>query len=115
MVLLVVDGNYWVLLLHLFKLPLVAGSLAPVREASIRASEHGTIRYIIGKFGPDSECSETAGGHPISLGGASVPFRNPPMQGGLVTVSQNVGVYVTLVACYFIDDWNRCVRMLSLQ
>ena len=103
-----------------------SGTTAPSRQASIGAGVPGTnlrsqyqsmgqFTTSSGKFGPGSERFETGGGRSVSLSGASVPFRNPPLQGGLVTVSQNVGVYVTLVACYFIDDWNRCVRMLSLQ
>src|SRR6266550_7638932 len=32
------------------------------------------------KFGPGSERFETGGGRSVSLGGAPVPFRNPPMQ-----------------------------------
>jgi hypothetical protein len=68
---------------------------APSRQASIGGIVSGT------SLRSDSERFETAGGCSVSLGGASLPFRNPPSQtakGGFVTASHNSGVYVALVA-----------------
>ena len=68
----------------------LSGSTVPSRQASIGGGLPGTTlrsQYqsmgqftTSGKFGPGSERFEAAGARSVSMGGPSVPFRNPPLQ-----------------------------------
>ncbi|KAF8346026.1 armadillo-type protein [Amanita rubescens] len=69
----------------------LSGTAVPSRQASIgggalagtnlRSQHHSMGQFTTSsKFGPGAERFETGGGRSVSLGGAPVPFRNPPMQ-----------------------------------
>ncbi|KAF8339398.1 ARM repeat-containing protein [Amanita rubescens] len=48
---------------------------------NLRSQHHSMGQFTTSsKFGPGAERFETGGGRSVSLGGAPVPFRNPPMQ-----------------------------------
>ncbi|KAK2463110.1 hypothetical protein APHAL10511_004765 [Amanita phalloides] len=69
----------------------LSGTSAPSRQASISGSiagpnlrtqyeRMGQFAAPSSKFGPSAERFEAAGNRSVSMGGAAMPFRNPPLQ-----------------------------------